>query len=112
MARQGWWCGGRGTVFKVANDASHTFTTLATFNSSNGASPYAALLADASGNLYGTTTRGGANGFGTVFEVANDAGHTLTTLASFNGTNGASPYAGLIADASGNLYGTTSQGGI
>ena len=43
---------------------------------------------------------------GTVFEIAQGSG-TITTLASFNGTNGADPYAGLVEDASGNLFGTT-----
>jgi uncharacterized repeat protein (TIGR03803 family) len=102
---------GSGTVFEVANDVNHTLTTLATFNGANGAIPVAGLIFDASGNLYGTTAGGGANNRGTVFEVANDVNHTLTTLATFNGANGAIPEAGLIFDASGNLYGTTSEGG-
>ena len=46
------------------------------------------------GDLYGTTAHGGANGYGTVFRVKPDG--TLTTLFSFNGTNGAYPFAGLI----------------
>jgi uncharacterized repeat protein (TIGR03803 family) len=99
-----------GTVFKVAAD-THALSTLVTFNGTNGADPRGRLIADASGNLYGTTFWGGANGSGTVFEVANDVNHTLTTLATFNGANGAIPEAGLIFDASGNLYGTTSEGG-
>ena len=49
---------------------------------------------------------GGAYGDGTVFELAKGSG-TITTLASFNGTNGSNPYASLIMDSSGNLYGTT-----
>jgi hypothetical protein len=54
---------GDGTVFEVANDANHTLSTLATFNSANGAG----LIADAAGNLYGTTYEGG---YGTVFELS------------------------------------------
>ena len=100
---------GAGTVFEVAA-GTHALTTLATFNGANGYGPWAGLIADASGNLYGTTFSGGANGKGTVFEVAADT-HALSTLATFNGTNGASPFAGLLADASGNFYGTTSSGG-
>ena len=52
--------------------------------------PYGGLIADASGNLYGTTSGGGANNKGTVFEVAAGT-HALSTLVTFNGTNGASP---------------------
>ena len=70
----------------------------------------AGLIMDSSGNLYGTTEQGGAYGDGTVFELAKGSG-TITTLASFNGANGAFPFAGLIMDSSGNLYGTTEGGG-
>ena len=103
---------GYGTVFKVANDANHTLSTLASFNSTTGYLPYAGLIADPAGNLYGTTFGGGTSGVGTVFKVANNANHTLSTLVSFNTTNGANPAAGLIADAAGNLYGTTEYGGV
>ncbi len=65
---------------------------------------------DSSGNLYGTTDEGGADNDGTVFELAKGSG-TITTLASFNGSNGENPVAGLIMDSSGNLYGTTAYGG-
>jgi len=98
-----------GTVFEVAA-GTHTLSTLVTFNGTNGEEPYASLIADANGNLYGTTSGGGANSGGTVFEIAAGT-HTLSTLTSFNGTNGQQPYASLIADASGNLYGTTNTGG-
>ena len=68
------------------------------------------LVADSAGNLYGTTSDGGANGDGTVFEIAAGT-HALSTLATFNGANGASPVAALAIDASGNLFGTTQSGG-
>jgi uncharacterized repeat protein (TIGR03803 family) len=87
-----------------------SLSTLASFNGSNGASPYASLVMDSSGNLYGTTSSGGASGDGTVFELTHGSG-TPTTLASFNGTNGSDPVAGLIPDSSGNLYGAAEQGG-
>ncbi|HTQ40824.1 MAG TPA: choice-of-anchor tandem repeat GloVer-containing protein [Pirellulales bacterium] len=107
-----WWgTSAYGAVFKVANDANHTFSTLATFNGTNGYKPTSNLVADAYGNLYGTTAFGGANNDGTVFEVANDTNHTLTNLVSFNGTNGQTSEGHLIADAAGNLYGTTGYGG-
>jgi uncharacterized repeat protein (TIGR03803 family) len=100
---------GFGTVFEVAA-GSGTITTLASFNSTDGALPRGALIMDGSGNLYGTTIQGGANGYGTVFEVAAGGG-TITALASFDNTDGANPWAGLVMDGSGNLYGTTYQGG-
>jgi uncharacterized repeat protein (TIGR03803 family) len=89
---------------------SFVLSTLASFNGGNGASPYAGLVMDGSGNLYGTTSSGGASSDGTVFELAHGSG-TPTTLASFNGTNGSDPVAGLILDGSGNLYGATERGG-
>jgi uncharacterized repeat protein (TIGR03803 family) len=98
-----------GSVFEIAA-GSHEITTLATFYGTNGAFPTAGVTLDASGNLYGTTQIGGANGAGTVFEIAASS-HELTTLATFDGSNGAFPIAGLTLDASGNLFGTTYRGG-
>jgi uncharacterized repeat protein (TIGR03803 family) len=66
------------------------------------------------GNLFGTTFFGGANNFGTVFEIANTAqGYASTpiTLVSFNGSDGANPSGSLILDVNGNLFGTTNFGG-
>jgi uncharacterized repeat protein (TIGR03803 family) len=100
---------GDGMVFELTA-AGGTLTTLASFNGTDGANPYAGLIADGSGNLYGTTYGGGASGDGTVFELAHGSG-VITTLASFNGTDGANPQAGLILDGSGNVYGTTYGGG-
>jgi uncharacterized repeat protein (TIGR03803 family) len=102
-----------GTVFELAA-GSGTITTLASFNGTDGATPAGGVIMDASGNLYGTTAYGGPawtgsvpSGYGTVFEVAKGSG-TITTLASFDGTtNGRYPFAGLLMDAGGNLYGTT-----
>ncbi|HEV3082950.1 MAG TPA: choice-of-anchor tandem repeat GloVer-containing protein, partial [Gemmataceae bacterium] len=107
---------GDGTVFEVAK-GSGMITTLASFNVFNGANPFAGLIMDSSGNLYGTTAFGGMNlsyygpSGGTVFELAKGSG-TITTLAEFNGTDGEAPEAGLIMDSSGNLYGTTLEGGV
>ena len=76
----------------------------------DGAYPEAGLIADMAGNLYGTTYGGGAGGRGTVFQLT-PAG-TLYVLYSFTGgSDGGRPGADLIADAAGNLYGTTSSGG-
>ena len=106
-----------GTVFEIVKTASgyaSTPTTLVSFNGSDGMFPASGLIADAEGNLFGTTSGGGANGQGTVFEIAKTAdgyASAPTTLVNFNGTNGASPEADLIADRSGNLFGTTMEGG-
>ena len=89
-----------------------SFNTVGT----DGYRPYAGLIMDAAGNLYGTTTFGGVHGFGTVFELSPEENGSWTqkVLHNFNnnGTDGAGPNAGLIFDAAGNLYGTTNFGGI
>jgi uncharacterized repeat protein (TIGR03803 family) len=81
---------------------------------------YGALIFDAAGNLYGTTSSGGTHncqgngGCGTVFQLTPTVGGawTETVLYNFgNGTDGYSPWAGLVLDAAGNLYGTTAFGG-
>jgi len=84
----------------------------------DGAIPWAGVIADGLGNLYGTTTVGGANGAGTVFELTpTSRGQTPQwserVLWSFGGADddGISPRAGLFADRLGNLYGTTNGGG-
>src|SRR5580693_4507180 len=93
---------------------AQAFTTLATFNGTNGLSPYGALIQGTDGNLYGTThggfgIAGGANDPGTVFKIT--PGGTLTTFYSFcslpNCADGANPYVGLIQASDGNFYGTT-----
>jgi uncharacterized repeat protein (TIGR03803 family) len=71
--------------------------------------PYAGLIMDASGNLYGTTENGGSHQVGTVFSIST-AG-TETVLHNFNTPEGANPYASVMMDAKGNLYGTTYDGG-
>jgi uncharacterized repeat protein (TIGR03803 family) len=111
---------GDGTVFRLSprRDGTWTISTLIKFTGKNGSDPEARLILDAAGNLYGTTAAGGnsacdGSGCGTVFQLALAAKGKwkLTTLFEFNGVNGASPYAALIFDAAGNLYGTTSGGG-
>ncbi len=95
-----------GTIFKISPDGSLTYL-FENFNPSvTGATPNSSLLLDANGNLYGTTEQGGAFGnFGTVFELSPNG--TLTTLHSFNGSDGAVSVGGLVMDSSGNLYGVT-----
>jgi len=68
------------------------------------------VLRGRDGNFYGTTVAGGTNGgFGTVFRMGPDG--TITSLFSFNGTNGASPTGALLQDLDGTIYGTTFAGG-
>ena len=86
-------------------------TTLVSFTSIPGGSiPFGALLADAAGNLFGTTSQGGRDNDGTVFEISKTKhgyASTPTTLVSFKGADGANPFGSLIADAKGDLIGTT-----
>jgi uncharacterized repeat protein (TIGR03803 family) len=100
--------GGKGVVFKL--DTAGNETVLHSFGGSDGSYPYAGVILDADGNLYGTTYRGGAKGFGTVYKV-NTAGNESVLYSFSGGTDGGSPYAGVIRDSAGNLYGTASQGG-
>ena len=93
-----------------------TFTTLVNFDVTNGnSSARAALVQGTDGNFYGTTAGGGAyQAYGTIFKVTPEG--ALTTLHSFcaeaNCPDGSTPWAGLIQATDGNLYGTTTQGGL
>jgi hypothetical protein len=114
-------CGnnGCGVVFELTHSGSTwTESVLYTFSGGrDGAFPIGSLVFDKQGNLYGTTQWGGTGGChigivpgcGTVFELTPVAGGgwTETVLHSFQGLDGDNPLAGLILDATGNLYGTT-----
>jgi uncharacterized repeat protein (TIGR03803 family) len=109
-------CGsvGCGTVFKIGPGG--TLTTLHSFEGPpDGSRPYTGLVQATGGNFYGTTYLGGAGsacgsvGCGTVFRITPRG--TLTTLHSFDGTDGAYPTAGLVQATNGNFYGTTGSGG-
>ena len=108
---------GNGTVFQLSPKQGGGWTehVLHSFgvNGQDGISPYGGLVVDAHGNLYGTTKLGGSFGLGTVFELSPGSGGSWaeTVLFNFGSTLGAFPVAGLIFDASGNLYGTTTSGG-
>ncbi len=112
--------GGCGSVFElIPSGGAWTEHVLYLFSgkSGDGRSPYANLILDAAGNLYGTTAAGGkaienycGTGCGTVFKLApSSGGWKETVLLSFDGTDGATPLAPVVFDAAGNLYGT-SQG--
>ena len=99
-----------GTVFEITT--AGTEKVLHSFGSQpDGNGPYAGLVIDEEGNLYGTTVFGGAYYYGTVFEITSDGAEKV--LYSFcsqpNCADGFYPYAGLVFDKKGNLYGTTSD---
>ena len=103
---------GYGTVFKL--DTTGKETVLHSFSgvSGDGAFPFGGVVRDEQGNLYGTTEAGGTSNCGTVFKL--DATGKETVLYSFaaTGGDGKRPYAGVVRDEQGNLYGTTAVGGV
>ncbi len=113
-----------GAVFELMPDAGGGWSEkrLHSFgHGTDGVAPNGPLVFDSAGNLYGTTEAGGVYGgdgglsFGTIFELTpgSDGAWTEKVLHSFgNGTDGTHPYANLIIDAAGNLYGTTFEGGV
>lgn len=105
---------GYGIVYGLTPSGSGwTENIIHSFGYGDGAYPYSRVILDNVGNLYGTTWGGGSNGDGTVFELTfSGTGWTHTVLYSFqSASDGGNPYAGLIFDSSGNLYGATSSGG-
>jgi uncharacterized repeat protein (TIGR03803 family) len=99
---------GQGTVFEITKKG--TFKRLYSFTGGeDGANPIGQLVQDAKGNLYGTASVGGAFVFyGTVFKL--DRTGRLTVLHAFTGgKDGANPFAGVIRDSTGTLYGTAEQ---
>src|ERR1022692_4939538 len=104
-------CGGTasgGVVYKV--DSPGHETVLYSFTGgADGGDPYAGVIGDSAGNLYGTTYRGGTTGKGTVYKV-DSAGHETVLYTFTGGADGGGPFAGVIRDSAGNLYGTTHGG--
>jgi uncharacterized repeat protein (TIGR03803 family) len=110
---------GYGTLFKITTNGS--LTTLVWFNGTNGSNPGSTLIKGVDGNFYGTTDSGGADtnlnsangfsevGFGTIFELGTNG--VLTTLASFDSTNGGGGVFGFLQARDGNFYGVTQFGG-
>ena len=100
----------------LSNASAQTLTNVHAFQgTTDGGTPQSWLIADAAGNLYGTSFGGGAHRFGNVFELQppqNGGSWTENVLYSFQGGNdGSSPEAGVVFDKAGNLYGTTAYGG-
>lgn len=106
-----------GTIFKM-EVSTGTLTTVVSFTgnglSEKGSQPVAGLMNDGQGNFWGTTQRGGAQDFGTVFRLNASTGE-LITVVEFTGNGavnaGSLPKSKLIADGAGFLWGTTSTGG-
>jgi uncharacterized repeat protein (TIGR03803 family) len=109
---------GYGTIFRITSTG--TFTNLHSFASTDGAYPYGGLVQAANGDFYGLTSEvlldGGApncdmkgTGYGTFYEM--NASNTVTTLFTFNNTDGAYPFDSLTLGSDGNFYGTTACGG-
>ena len=105
---------GAGTIFKGFPQAPNGGLVLYTFQGgTDGKTPQAGVIRAASGNLYGTTVDGGANGAGVIYEL--NSRFTQSVLVNFcanvNCTDGANPKAGLTRDSAGNFYTTTYGGG-
>ncbi|WP_392531031.1 choice-of-anchor tandem repeat GloVer-containing protein [Nostoc sp. C117] len=102
-----------GTLFKLASPSFTTLTTLVDFSgilgTKVGGNPAGRLISGSDGNFWGTTSTGGVNNLGTIFKISPSG--TLTTVAIFNGTNGAIPLARLQQATDGKYYGTASEGG-
>lgn len=106
---------GCGTVFELSPVAGGgwTETVLHAFTAGKDGNQPVGIILDAAGNIYGVTLAGGAHSWGTVFELSpSSTGWTETLLHNFTGgADGGLPAASLVFDASGNLYGTTQEGG-
>ena len=108
---------GAGTVYQETPSGSgwveSVIYSFSSGTSSNACLPYAGVVIDLAGNLYGTASSCGINGNGSVYRLTLSAGGWIETpLYEFTGgADGASPYGGLLLDASGNLYGTTASAG-
>ena len=100
---------GAGVVFNL--DKKGHETVLYNFTGgADGGNPYAAVICDSAGNIYGTTSGGGSAGAGVVFRV-NGVGHESVLYSFTGGADGGYPSAGVIRDSAGNLYGMTCCGG-
>jgi uncharacterized repeat protein (TIGR03803 family) len=110
-----------GTVFELTHNSDGSWAKSVLYNfkgGSDGDMPQSNLTFDGAGNLYGTTDIGGSGSSGTVFQLIphSNGRWTESVLYNFcsiqNCVDGAFPVAGLTSDVAGNLYGTTSMGGV
>src|ERR1035441_3236450 len=101
--------GGAGVVFKV-NMAGQETVLYSFTGGADGKRPNAGGIRDSGGNLYGTTQSGGTANSGVVYDL-NTSGRGGVLYSFTGGADGGAPFAGVIRDSAGNLYGTTSSGG-
>ncbi len=94
----------QGTVWEVAKGSGNV-ATIASFSGTNGANPFSNVTLDANRNLFGTTSGYGADGYGTVWELAKGSS-TITALASFTYATGNTPIGNVTLDANGDIFGT------
>lgn len=102
-----------GALFKLTKSkGGYSETLLHSFGSgTDGSVPVSGVIFDAQGNMYGSTSAGGTGGYGTIYEVSPTGQETI--LWNFQAqSDGMTPYAGLQLDASGNLYGAATNGGV
>jgi uncharacterized repeat protein (TIGR03803 family) len=107
---------GNGTVFE-GKRSGHTWTESVIYSFTGGSdavNPAAGVTLDTHGNLYGTSSFGGANGVGAIYKLSrSNSGWKETILYNFQGlSDGQNPVGGVVLDSSGNLYGTTFDGGV
>ena len=105
---------GCGTVFRITPVPPYTLVTLHSFNGNDGSNPSGGIVQATDGNFYGTTFSGGPNsscdgGCGTVFQITPEG--VLSTLHSFDYSDGANPSGASAQATDGNFYGTTWAGG-
>ena len=104
----------QGAIFKLTHSGgSWTESVIYSFQGSAGSEPNPQLVLDAVGNIYGTTSAGGAHSWGAVYELSpSGSGWTEQVLYSFtNGSDGRSPSGGVVFDSAGNLFGSAANNG-
>jgi len=99
-----------GAVYKLDATAGRATFLYSFKGGADGSYPYAGVVRDSAGNLYGTTSAGGPAGVGIVYKI-DSSGHEHVLYSFTGGADGGNPVAGVIPDTAGNLYGTTFGGG-
>lgn len=106
---------GKGAIFEFDPSRADavSISIKASFDGSNGANPFAALVQGSYEKYYGTTAYGGAYGKGAIFEFnpSSSVSESIVLKGSFDGANGANSYAALVKGSNNNYYGTTANGG-